>query len=65
MAAQGAELKLRVSLDLTTLRRQLNSINTELGGQGITVPIKLGSFQDWIILTNALTRIIFCLIRMT
>lgn len=45
MAAQGAELKLRVSLDLTTLRRQLNSINTELGGQGITVPIKLGRTQ--------------------
>jgi tape measure domain-containing protein len=41
MAAQGAELKLRVSLDLTTLRRQLNSISTELGGQGITVPLKL------------------------
>lgn len=40
MAAQSAELKLRVSLDLTTLRRQLNSINTELGGQGITLPIK-------------------------
>jgi len=41
MAAQSAELRLRVSLDLTTLRRQLNSISTELGGQGITVPLKL------------------------
>ncbi len=40
MAAQSAELRLRVSLDLTTLRRQLNSINTELGGQGIALPIK-------------------------
>ena len=40
MAAQGAELKLRVSLDLTSLRRQLSTIGTELSGQGIYVPVK-------------------------
>jgi hypothetical protein len=39
MAAESAELQLRVSLDLTTLRRQLAGIGTELSGQGLNLPI--------------------------
>lgn len=40
MAAQDAELKLRVSLDLTSLRRQLNTVGTSLDGQPLYVPFK-------------------------
>ena len=40
MAAQDAELKLRVSLDLTSLRRQLNTVGTSLNGQPLYVPFK-------------------------
>lgn len=37
MAAQDAELKLKVSLDLAFLRQQLSTIGTQLAGQGIDI----------------------------
>jgi hypothetical protein len=40
MAAQGAELKLRVSLDLAALRNQLNTIGTQLSGQALPLAVK-------------------------
>jgi len=40
MAAQDAELKLKVSLDLAFFRQQLNGLGTVAAGVPITIPIK-------------------------
>jgi tape measure domain-containing protein len=41
MAAQDAELKLKVSLDLAFLRQQLSTIGTQLAGQGIDISAEI------------------------
>lgn len=41
MAFQNAEVRLGVSLDLTSLRQQLNTIGTQLAGQPVALAIKL------------------------